>query len=104
MMADAASAAIKCVIIYEDFASGVHAKHFAEMLAQLRGVDLPVIDRTGISGSYDIVLKSAPAVTREGDTAALFAIIQQQTGLKLNLAKAPFEVIVIDRAERPSAN
>jgi hypothetical protein len=25
--------AIKCVIIYEDFASGVRAKHFAEMLA-----------------------------------------------------------------------
>lgn len=32
-IADSPPAAIKCVIIYEDFATGVHAKHFAEMLA-----------------------------------------------------------------------
>jgi len=78
--------------------------HFGEMFSQLRGIELPVIDRTGIEGSYDIVLKGAPAAAREGDTAALFVIVQQQTGLKLNAAKAPFEVIVIDRAKRPSEN
>jgi uncharacterized protein (TIGR03435 family) len=78
--------------------------HFAEMLSQLRGIDLPIVDRSGITGYYDIVLKSAPAAAREGDTAALFNILQQQTGLKLSLGKAPFEVIVIDHSERPSEN
>jgi uncharacterized protein (TIGR03435 family) len=77
---------------------------FARMLAQLRGIDLPVVDRTGIPGNFDIVLKSAPSLVREGDTAGLFALLPAQLGLKLVGAKAPIEVIVIDHWERPSAN
>ncbi len=77
---------------------------FARMLSQLRGIDLPVVDRTGITGNFDIVLKSAPSLAREGDTAGLFALIPAQLGLKLISAKAPLEVIVIDHAEKPSEN
>jgi uncharacterized protein (TIGR03435 family) len=77
---------------------------FAQMLTQLRGIDLPVVDRTGIAGTFDVVLKTAPAATHEGDTAALFAIIEDQLGLKLVAAKAPIEVMVIDHAEKPSEN
>jgi uncharacterized protein (TIGR03435 family) len=77
---------------------------FAHMLTQLRGVDLPVVDRTGITGTFDIVLKSAPNATREADSAALFAIIQEQLGLKLVAAKVPMEVVVIDYTEKPSEN
>jgi uncharacterized protein (TIGR03435 family) len=77
---------------------------FAQMLTQLRAIDLPVVDHTGITGTFDIVLKSAPSVNREGDSAALFAIIQDQLGLKLVAAKAPIEVTVIDHSEKPSEN
>jgi uncharacterized protein (TIGR03435 family) len=77
---------------------------FAEMLAKLRGIDLPVVDRTGIAGNFDMVLKSAPAAAREADTAALFALVQEQLGLKLVSAKAPFEIVIIDHAGKPSAN
>jgi uncharacterized protein (TIGR03435 family) len=77
---------------------------FAQMLTQLRGIDLPVVDRTGIAGTFDVVLKSAPSATRDGDSAALFAIIQDQLGLRLAPAKAPIEVMVIDHAEKPSEN
>jgi uncharacterized protein (TIGR03435 family) len=77
---------------------------FARMLTQLRGIDLPVVDRTGITGTFDIVLKSAPSAAREADSGALFAIIQEQLGLKLAPAKAPIEVVVIDYAEKPSEN
>jgi uncharacterized protein (TIGR03435 family) len=77
---------------------------FAQMLTQLRGIDLPVVDRTGIAGTFDIVLKSAPSATRDADSAALFAIIQEQLGLKLAPSKAPIEVVVIDHAEKPSEN
>ena len=76
----------------------------AQMLTQLRGIDLPVVDRTGIMGTFDIVLKSAPSAAREADSAALFTIIQEQLGLKLAPAKAPMEVWVIDHAEKPSEN
>jgi uncharacterized protein (TIGR03435 family) len=34
----------------------------------------------------------------------LFAAIQQQLGLKLEATKGPVDVLVIDRAERPSEN
>jgi uncharacterized protein (TIGR03435 family) len=74
------------------------------MLTQLRGIDLPVVDHTGITGTFDIVLKSAPNATREADTGALFAIIQEQLGLRLASAKAPFEVLVIDHVEKPDEN
>jgi uncharacterized protein (TIGR03435 family) len=77
---------------------------FAQMLTQLRGVGLPVVDRSGITGTFDIVLKSAPSATQEADSAALFAIMQEQLGLKLVAAKAPMEVVVIDHAEKPSEN
>jgi uncharacterized protein (TIGR03435 family) len=82
----------------------VSMAEFAQMLSQLRGIELPVVDRTGITGTFEIALKSAPAAAREGDSAALFAILQEQVGLKLVSAKAPFEVIVIDHAGKPSAN
>jgi len=77
---------------------------FAEMFGKLQGVDLPVVDRTGIAGSFDIVLKSAPDAARERDTARLFALVQEQLGLKLVSAKAPFEIVIIDHAEKPSGN
>ena len=84
--------------------SDVSMPEFAAMLMQLRGVDLPVVDHTGITGTFDIELKSAPAATRDANTAALFDIIQDQLGLKLKSAKAPIEILVIDHAEKPSGN
>jgi uncharacterized protein (TIGR03435 family) len=34
----------------------------------------------------------------------LFTAIQEQIGLKLEAAKAPVEVLVIDKVEKPSEN
>jgi uncharacterized protein (TIGR03435 family) len=34
----------------------------------------------------------------------LFTAIQEQLGLKLELTKAPVDVLVIDKLERPGAN
>lgn len=84
--------------------SGVTLPEFARMFRQLRGIELPIVDRTGLTGTFDIALKGAPAAAREADTVALLGILQEQTGLKLSLAKAPFEVIFIDRSEHPSEN
>jgi uncharacterized protein (TIGR03435 family) len=77
---------------------------FAQMLAQLRGIELPVVDHTDIAGNFDLVLKSGPSLTREGDVAGLFALLPAQLGLKLTATKAPIEVIVIDHSEKPSEN
>jgi uncharacterized protein (TIGR03435 family) len=82
----------------------VSMAEFAEQLTQLRGIDLPVIDRTGIQGVYDITLKSAARALLEPDGPSLLTLIQEQLGLRLVSTKDPVEVFVIDHAEKPSAN
>jgi uncharacterized protein (TIGR03435 family) len=65
----------------------------------------PVIDKTGITGNYDFTLSYA----RDGDTdsplPSLFTALQEQYGLRLEKAKVPLEILVIDRVEKvPSEN
>jgi uncharacterized protein (TIGR03435 family) len=59
---------------------------------------------TGAAGAYDFTLEWST----EGDAAdiqsALFAALQQQLGLKLEMRKLPVDLLVIDRAEKPSEN
>ena len=65
-----------------------------------------VIDKTGLTGWYDIDLKWTPdedlAAGASGPT--LFTAIEEQLGLKLVPSKAPVDVIVVDHIEQPSAN
>jgi uncharacterized protein (TIGR03435 family) len=82
----------------------VSVTEFAQQLTQLRGIDLPVVDRTGIQGVYDITLKSAAKAILEPDGPSLLTLIQEQLGLKLVSAKDPIEVVTVDHAEKPSAN
>jgi len=77
---------------------------FAAKLSLLQGMDLPVIDRTGIPGTFDILLKSAAAAAKDADTPLLFSLVRDQLGLRLAAAKAPLEMLVIDHFEKPSAN
>jgi uncharacterized protein (TIGR03435 family) len=78
---------------------------FAAKLSLLRGMDRPVVDQTGIKGSYDIILKGAADAVRQPEGgASLFTLIQEQLKLKLVPAKAPLEIVVIDHAEKPSEN
>lgn len=70
-------------------------------------VDRPVVDQTGLKGRYDFKLQwtvDEPQVTDPDAPPGLFTAIQEQIGLKLETVKAPVDVLVIDRVERPSAN
>ena len=81
-------------------------------LARVLAIPLkrPVIDRTGLSGAYDIRLQfigDGPGTTPpppDSAEAGIFTAIQEQLGLKLEAVKAPVDVVVIDHMERPSAN
>jgi hypothetical protein len=45
-----------------------------------------------------------PPASAEARAAPLFSAIQQQLGLRLEATRGPVQALVVDRAERPSAN
>jgi uncharacterized protein (TIGR03435 family) len=72
-----------------------------------RVVGRPVVDKTGLAGRFDLTLKWTPesgAPQADSDGPSIFTAIQEQLGLKLESAKAPVPVLVIDHVEMPSAN
>jgi uncharacterized protein (TIGR03435 family) len=73
----------------------------------------PVVDRTGLTGIYDIELTWTPEVPPAAPNGApspgfdpngptLFTAVQEQLGLKLEPTTGPVEVLVIDSADRPT--
>jgi len=64
----------------------------------------PVVDKTGLSKKYAFQLDWNPADAPDSDIPSVFTAVQQQLGLRLEPQKVPFEVLVIDSADRPSAN
>ena len=72
--------------------------------------DRPIVDQTGLQGRFDFSLRwtkdetATVAATTADAPPGLFTAIQEQLGLKLEPAKAPAEVLVIDKVERPEAN
>jgi uncharacterized protein (TIGR03435 family) len=91
-------------------------EEFAGFL-QSRILDRPVVDQTGLTDRYDFTLQWTPdrPPAAPGENAAppppaadappdLFAAVQQQLGLKLETTKAPVDVMVVDKAEKPSEN
>lgn len=71
--------------------------------------DRVIVDKTGFSGLIDVHLEfsqelaTAAPGTDPSPLPSLFTAIQE-LGLKLDSAKAPLEVIVIDSVQKPSAN
>jgi uncharacterized protein (TIGR03435 family) len=63
----------------------------------------PVLNQTGLSGNYEYRLEWTLR-DDTGDAPSIFTAVQEQLGLKLEAQKAPIEVLVIDRAEKPSEN
>jgi uncharacterized protein (TIGR03435 family) len=67
----------------------------------------PVIDLTGLTGTFDLTLQWTPDNAEQKpdpSRPSLFTAVQEQLGLKLESRKGPVEILVIDRAERPSEN
>jgi uncharacterized protein (TIGR03435 family) len=69
----------------------------------------PVIDRTGLSGGYDLSLEWTPEPTNPDSPAdesgATFRkALKDQFGLKLIPEKGPVDILIIDHVEMPSAN
>jgi uncharacterized protein (TIGR03435 family) len=65
----------------------------------------PVVDQTGISGSYDIAFSYEPKIDADSALPSLDVALKQATGLLLKPQKVPVEMLVIDSADKlPTAN
>jgi uncharacterized protein (TIGR03435 family) len=91
---------------------------FTSMILQAVVLDRPVLDQTGLAGRFDFTLNWTPDDSQFGGRAAnlppptdttnpppaLYTAIQEQIGLKLEATKAPADVMVVDKVEKPSQN
>lgn len=76
----------------------------AELAARLRSwFERPVLDRTGLSGRYTFRYEYVTGDPHPDILATIIASLWE-IGLKVELGKAPVRSIVIDRAEKPTAN
>jgi len=90
---------------------------FAALLA--RWVNRTVVNKTGLSEAYQITLRWTPDQLPAGrgplppdgpigafdpNGPSIFSAVEEQLGLKLEAQRGPVNVIVIDHAERPTAN
>jgi uncharacterized protein (TIGR03435 family) len=88
------------------FSDGIRGMN--ETMAQLAErispiLDRPVIDRTGIEGSFDFQFRYRGDEPNP-DIGAVIVTSVQGLGLKLETSRGPVKVLVIDRVEHPSAN
>ena len=67
-------------------------------------VGRPVIDRTGLIEGFDFQLRYSVGPDTDARFPSIFTALQEQLGLKLDSTRAPIEVLVIDRVERPTEN
>jgi uncharacterized protein (TIGR03435 family) len=65
----------------------------------------PVVEQTGIAGSYDIAFSYEVRPDSDSNLPSLGAALKQATGLLLKPQKVPVEAVVIDSVDKvPTAN
>jgi len=81
----------------------------AHLIAMIQGaVREPIVDRTGLTGQYDLDLEFNPELGGLGPTppeapgSSLSTALQEQLGLRLERQKAPMTVLVVDHVAMPS--
>jgi len=68
--------------------------------------EMPVWDRTGLSGNYDFAFRYTQLLRAdlETDAPSLATALQEKLGLRLEKQKGPLETLVIDSIDEPSEN
>jgi uncharacterized protein (TIGR03435 family) len=69
-----------------------------------RVLDRNVVDRTGLEGYWDISLDFVREQDPNQDGPSIFTAVREQLGLRLTAGRGAVEHLVVEHAERPSAN
>ncbi len=84
-------------------AQAIELKRLAENLSYQ--VQRSVVDKTGLTGKYDFVLKWNPNETdTNSDLPDFFTAIEEQMGLKLVPGKGPSMTLVVNSVAKPDGN
>ena len=92
--------------------AGMKISELANAVSNLIGSRI-IVDKTEFTGTFDAHLRWTPGQGEVGGgvppspddvSESIFTVLQDQLGLKLKTGRAPVEVIVIDNAEKPTAN
>ena len=81
----------------------------ASSLSSWGNLGRPVVDRTGLSGTYDFVMDYTPDprpsyATIDSGGPGFQEALKQQLGLKLESERAPVEFLALDHVEHPDEN
>jgi uncharacterized protein (TIGR03435 family) len=86
----------------------------ATTLAQIGNFDRPVINQTGLSGTFDFTFEWTPQLNRplpsgvnspmDEPSPNFLQDLKQQLGLRLTQQTSPVEMLIVDHAEQPSEN
>jgi uncharacterized protein (TIGR03435 family) len=77
---------------------GITMERLAHVL--VTPVGQPVVDKTGLTGTYDIDMKYRDSAEDDRPLPSVFTAVQEQLGLKLVPAKLQLDYLVIDHTER----
>jgi uncharacterized protein (TIGR03435 family) len=104
-------------IIFPRFGVGIYNMPIGALIGGLGRVlqDRPIVDKTGLTGKYDVTVTWMPDGTKPEDLEnipkeqrpediSLFQAMEKQAGLKLEATKGPIQVVVIDSIQKPSEN
>jgi uncharacterized protein (TIGR03435 family) len=78
-----------------------------QLVYQLTGrVRTPIRDRTGLTGTfdYDVIFALRDVDVDVNSAPMVPTAIQEELGLKLEKSKIPVKVLIVDHAEKPTAN
>jgi uncharacterized protein (TIGR03435 family) len=104
-----------CIALSEEGPNGIvhvwgDGAEIFHLISMIQGpVREPIVDRTGLTGRYDVDLEFNPELgsLRAGAAtdlpgSSLFTAVEEQLGLRLQPQKAPMNVLVIDGAQMPT--
>jgi uncharacterized protein (TIGR03435 family) len=66
-----------------------------------QNLDRPALDKTGISGSFDVDFEWQPNAQ---NAVSIFTALREQLGIKAEGRRGPVKVVVVDHIERPVEN